>query len=80
MGKAHAYLKEGILLLALQLVGAEELETACSLLVGETVLVTLEQLEDIVDNDGLKVNLLLVVKILSLELDLKKRTSQHHGK
>ena len=65
------HLEEGVLLLALELVGTEELETACSLLVGKTVLVALEQLEDIVDDDSLEVDLLLVVKVFGLELDLK---------
>ncbi len=64
------YLEEGVLLLALEPVGTEKLETAGSLVVGKTVLVALKQLEDIVDNDGLKVDLLLVVEVLSLELDL----------
>ena len=68
--KVRAYLKERVLLLALELVGAEELETAVGLLVSQTVLVALEQLEDVIDDDGLEVDLLLVVEVLGLELDL----------
>ena len=64
------YLEEGVLLLALELVGAEKFETTGGLVVGETVLIALEELEDVVDDDGLKVDLLLVVEVLSLELDL----------
>lgn len=65
-----AYLEECVLLLDLELVGAEQLETALSLLYGETVLVALEQLEDVVDDDGLEVDLFLIVQVLRLELDL----------
>ena len=64
------HLKEGVLLLILELVGTEKLQTASGLLVSETVLVALKQLEDIVDNDRLEVNLLLIVEVLGLELDL----------
>ena len=67
------YLEEGVLLLALELVGAENLETAGSLLSGETLVVTLEEFEDVLDGDGLDVDLLLVVQVLSLELNLKRR-------
>ena len=63
-------LEEGVLLLALELVGTEKLQTTGGLLVSETVLVALKQLEDIVDNDRLEVDLLLVVEVLGLELDL----------
>ena len=67
------YLEERILLLDLKLVGAEELETAVGLLVRQTVLITLEQLEDVIDHDSLQVDLLLVVEVLGLELNLRKR-------
>lgn len=38
---------------------------------GETVVVALEELEDIVDDDGLKVDLFLVVQVFSLQLNLE---------
>ena len=66
----RTYLEEGVLLLALELVGTEKLQTTGGLLVSETVLVALKQLEDIVDNDRLEINLLLIVEVLGLELDL----------
>ena len=66
----ETYLEERVLLLALKLVGAEELQTAGGFLVSQTVLVALKQLEDIVDNDSLQVDLLLVVEVLGLQLDL----------
>ena len=68
--KVRAYLKERVLLLALELVGAEKFETTGGLVVGETVLIALEELEDVIDDDGLEVDLLLVVEVLSLELNL----------
>ena len=69
----NAYLEEGVLLLALELVGAEKFETAIGLVISKTGLVALKELEDVVDNDGLEVDLLLVVQILGLELDLGTR-------
>ena len=68
--KVRAYLKERVLLLALELVGAEKFETAIGFVISKTGLVALKELEDVVDNDGLEVDLLLVVQILGLELDL----------
>ena len=67
-GETH--LEEGVLLLALELVGAEKFETTGGLVVGETVLIALEELEDVIDDDGLEIDLLLVVEVLSLELNL----------
>ena len=64
------HLQEGVLFLALELVGTEKLQTTGGLLVSETVLVALKQLKDIVDNDRLEVDLLLIVEVLGLELDL----------
>jgi hypothetical protein len=58
------------LLLALELVGTEESETALSLSIVETVVGGLEQLEDIVNDDSLEVDLLLVVQVLSFEFNL----------
>jgi len=65
-----AHLEKGVLFLDLELIGAEKLETALGLLYGETVLVALEELEDVVDDDGLKVNLFLIIQVLRLELNL----------
>lgn len=65
-----AYLQNGVLLLNLELVGAKKLETAVGLFCGETILVALEELEDVVDDDGLEVDLFLIVQVLRLELDL----------
>jgi hypothetical protein len=67
--KSVTCLEEGILFLDLELVGAEELDTAEGLFLGETVVVALEQLEDVVDNDGLQVDFFFVVQILRFELD-----------
>ena len=63
-------LKNGVLLLRLELVGTEELETALGLGGRKTLLGTLEQLEDVVDDNGLKVDLFFVVKVVGLEFDL----------
>jgi hypothetical protein len=52
------------LLLGFEPVGTKEFEAALSLFLGETLLVTLEEGEDIVENDGLEVDLVLVVEIL----------------
>jgi hypothetical protein len=64
-------LEERILLLTLKLIGAENADTARSFLVVDTGLRALEQLEDVVNDNRLKVDLLLVVKVLGLQLDLK---------
>ena len=66
----RAYLQEGILLLSLKSVRTEQLQTALSLGRVETSIRTLEKLEHIVDDDGLQVNLVLVVQILRAKLDL----------
>ena len=58
------------MLLSLEPVGAETFETAVGLVVIRTVLVTLKQLEDIIDDDGLEVDLLLVVEVVGFGLDL----------
>ena len=73
MGAKNTYLEEGVLLLVLELVGTENLEAAGSLLAGKTLVVALEELEDVLDGNGLDVDLLLVVQVLSLELNLKRR-------
>lgn len=61
-----AYLEKSILLLGLQLVGTEETETTCSLFDIKTLVVTLEELEHVVNDDSFKVDLFLVVEILCL--------------
>ena len=58
---SKAYLKEGVCLLCLESVGTEQLQTALSLGTVETGIRALEQLEHIVDDDGLQINLVLVV-------------------
>ena len=63
-------LEEGVLLLNLELVRAEQLNTTDGLFLGQTVLVALEQLENVVDDDSLQVDFFFVVQILCLELDL----------
>ena len=65
------YLKKSILLLRLEPVGAEKFETAGSLRRFETLVVTLQELEDVVDDDRLEVDLVLVVKIFRAKLDLR---------
>lgn len=66
-------LQERVLLLNFKLVGSEKLKTTSGLLWAKTVVVTLEQPEDVLDNDSLQIDLLLVVEVLSLELNLKRR-------
>lgn len=61
-----AYLEKSILFLGLQLVGTEETETTCSLFDIKTLVVTLEELEHVVNDDSFKVDLFLVVEILCL--------------
>ena len=63
-------LEEGVLLLNLELVRAEQLNTTDGLFLRQTVLVALEQLENVVDDDSLQVDFFFVVQILCLELDL----------
>jgi hypothetical protein len=69
--KKSTYLKERVLLLALELVGTKDTETTSGLIVSKTVLVALKQREDIIDDNGLEVDLLLVIKVLCLELNLR---------
>lgn len=70
------HLKERVLVLLLELVGAEELNTTVGLLKSETLIGTLQELEHVVEDDGLQVNLFLVVEILGLQLDLEMRASE----
>ena len=59
------------MLLRFETVGTEQLQTALSLGSVETSLRALEQLEHIVYDDGLQINLVLVVQILRAKLDLQ---------
>ena len=61
MTSMDAYLQERVLLLRFEFVGTEQLQTAGGLGRVETSLRTLEKLEHIVYDDGLQVNLVLVV-------------------
>jgi len=66
-----ANLEECVLLLGLELVGSENFKTARSFLVGKAFLRALKKLEHILNHNRLQVDLLLVVEVLSLELDLR---------
>jgi hypothetical protein len=65
-------LKEGVLLLLLQFVGAEYLQTTLGLVCGETLIVTLEECEDVLNNYCLEVNLFLVIEVIGLKFDLSR--------
>ena len=67
----ETHLKERVLLLRFELVRTENVVTALRLFSVETLIVALEELEDIVDDDGLKIDLFLVIKVLGLELNLR---------
>jgi hypothetical protein len=54
------------LLLRLKPVGSKESETTSGLFGVQTIIITLKELEDIVDNDCLKVNFFLIIQILCL--------------
>lgn len=68
----RAYLQERILLLTLEFVGAEQFQTTSGFLPSETLLRALEKLEDVINDDGLQVDLLLIVQVLGRELNLRK--------
>jgi len=65
-------LQKRIFLFGFKPVWTEQLKTTLGLGIGETLLGTLEQSKDIIENDGFKIDLVLVVQILSFELDLGK--------
>ena len=69
------------MLLLLKLVGAEKTETAGGLLGIETLIVALEQGEDIIYNNGFEVDFLFIIQILGLQLNLCERVSRQisHG-
>ena len=73
MKKTTKYLEKSVLLLLFELVGTKEAETTVGFLRVETFFGTLKEGEDVLDDDGLEVDLLLVVEVLGLELNLRKR-------
>jgi hypothetical protein len=66
----QTHLEERVLVLGLELVWPKELETALGLGLSEALLVTLEEDKNVVKDDSLEINLVLVVQILSIELNL----------
>jgi hypothetical protein len=58
------------LLLLFKFVGTENLQTTLSFRSSETLIVTLEECEDILDNISLQVDLFLVIEVVCLKLDL----------
>ena len=72
-----AHLEEGVLLFTLELVGAKEVETTLGFFRVETLFRALEKFEHIVDNDGLKIDLLLVVEVFSRELNLGRDSEEN---
>jgi len=58
-------MEEGILFVCFEFVGAKKLETAKSLVTGQTLFATLGELEDVVDDDG------FLIVLFCLELDLQ---------
>jgi len=65
-------LEERVLLLMLELVGTEELETTDGLGLGKPLFGALEELEDVLEDDSLEVDLFLIVQVFGLQLDLKR--------
>lgn len=61
---------DSLLGLLLELVGTKDTDTVVGLGIGKTVLVTLEELEDLLHDNVLNVDLVLVVQVGSSELDL----------
>lgn len=64
-------LEECVLFLRLELVGTENAKTALGFLISKTSLRAVEKFKHILDHNCLQINLLLVVEVLSLELDLR---------
>ena len=71
MTQNTTYLEERVLLLRLQSVRTEKLETASRLGTIQTRFCALQQLKHIVYDDGLQINLVFVVQILRAKLDLQ---------
>ena len=63
-------LKKCVLLLLLQFVGAKYFQTTLGLLRRETLIITLEECEDILDNYCLEVDLFLVIEVIGFKFDL----------
>ena len=66
-------LEESILLLLLKLVRAENVVTTLGLVSRQTSIVTLQELEDVLDNDSLEVDLLLIIQVFCLQFDLNEK-------
>ena len=64
------YLQEWVLVFLLKLVRTEELDTTGCLFRIETILVTLKEFENILNNDSLEINLFFVIKVLRFQLNL----------
>lgn len=58
------------MLFGFQLVGPEKFQAALGFLLSESIGVTLKEGKHIVDDDGLEIDLLLIVQVLSLEFNL----------
>ena len=65
----RTYLEESVLLLRLELVGAKGVGAALGLFFGETLVVALDELEDVLDDDCLEVDLFLIVEVLRTRLN-----------
>jgi hypothetical protein len=65
-----AHLKKWVLLLLFEFVGTKILQTTLGLFCTETLIVTLEECEDIFNNDCLEVDLFLVIEVIGLKFDL----------
>ena len=73
MRMRSAYLENRVLLLRFKPVGTEQLKTTHGFVRGETVLVALQELEDVVNDNSLQIYFFLVVEVLCLQLDLQRR-------
>jgi hypothetical protein len=71
-----ADLKKWVLLLLFEFVGAKNLQTTPGLFCSETLIVTLEEREDIFNDDCLEVNFFLVIEVIGLKLDLCRMLNQ----
>lgn len=69
----HTYLKESVLLFLLKFVGAEQFQTASGFFLSKTAVVTLEESEDIINDNRFEVDFLLVIKVLRFQLNLDKQ-------
>lgn len=67
----HSHLQNGVLLIPLELVGAEKLQTTRSLSARQTLLIALDRLEEILADEGVEDDLVLVVQVLGGALNLR---------